>query len=191
MLNIVIFGAPGSGKGTQSQKLVDKYHLTHISTGDILRTEIENQTKLGEHAAKFMNKGELVPDEVVIDILHELFVHEPDKVGYIFDGFPRTLEQGKALDNMLHGENEKINVVLSLEVDESELTERLIMRGQISGRNDDTEDTIKSRLQVYNRQTAPLKEYYAKQNKLANINGMGTIGEIFTRIEKVVDRLDY
>lgn len=191
MLNIVIFGAPGSGKGTQSQKLVEKYHLTHISTGDILRAEIENQTKLGEHAAKFMRKGELVPDDVVIDILHELFIHKPDKVGYIFDGFPRTLEQGKALDEMLHSVNESINVVLSLDVRESELTERLIMRGQMSGRNDDTEDTIKARLQVYHRQTTPLKEYYAKQNKLTNINGMGTIDEIFTRIEKVVDRLDY
>jgi adenylate kinase len=191
MLNIVIFGAPGSGKGTQSQKLIDKYHLMHISTGDILRSEIENQTELGEHAAKFMNRGKLVPDEMVIDILHELFIHKPAKVGYIFDGFPRTLEQGRALDDMLQRENENIKVVLSLEVDEAVLTERLIKRGEISGRNDDTAETIKSRLQVYNRQTAPLKEYYATQDKLVNINGMGTIDEIFTRIEKVVDRLDY
>ena len=191
MLNIVIFGAPGSGKGTQSQKLIDKYHLTHISTGDILRSEIENQTELGELVNKYMCKGNLVPDEVVIVILEDMFSLKPNNVGYIFDGFPRTLNQGKALDVMLHGEDENINVVLSLEVNEDDLTERLIKRGQVSGRNDDTAKTIKSRLQVYNRQTAPLKEYYAQQNKLVNIDGMGTIDEIFTRIEKVIDRLDY
>ncbi len=191
MLNIVIFGAPGSGKGTQSQKLIDKYHLTHISTGDILRSEIENQTKLGELADKHMSKGQLVPDDVVIVILEDLFAHKPNKVGYIFDGFPRTLPQGKALSEILQVKSENINIVLSLEVDEDVLTDRLIKRGQVSGRNDDTAETIKSRLQVYNRQTAPLKEYYAQQNKLVNIDGMGTIDDIFTRIEKVVDRLDY
>ena len=191
MLNIVIFGAPGSGKGTQSQKLIDKYHLTHISTGDILRSEIEKQTQLGELVNKYMCKGNLVPDEVVIAILKDLFVLQPNNVGYIFDGFPRTLPQGKALIEILESKAENINVVLSLEVDEDVLSDRLIKRGQVSGRNDDTAETIKSRLQVYNRQTAPLKDHFAEQNKLVKIDGMGTIDEIFTRIEKVIDRLNY
>ena len=191
MLNIVIFGAPGSGKGTQSQKLINKYHLTHISTGDILRNEIEHHTKLGELANKYMSKGQLVPDNVVINILGELFVHNPDSVGYIFDGFPRTLTQGDALDSMLLERNSKINVVISLEVNDKHLIERLIKRGEVSGRNDDSPETIKSRLQVYYRQTAPLKEFYANQGKLVKINGLGTISEIFTRIEKVIDKRDY
>ena len=191
MLNIVIFGAPGSGKGTQSQELVDKYHLTHISTGDILRNEIEHHTKLGELANKYMSKGQLVPDDVVIDILDELFVHNPDSVGYIFDGFPRTLLQGEALDAMLKNRNTNINVVLSLEVEDKYLIERLVKRGEVSGRNDDTPETIKSRLQVYYNQTAPLKNYYAKQGKLIKIKGVGTVDEIFSRIEKVIDKIDY
>lgn len=191
MLNIVIFGAPGSGKGTQSQKLVDKYHLTHISTGDILRNEIEHHTKLGELASEYMSKGQLVPDDVVIDVLEQLFVHNPDRVGYIFDGFPRTLPQGEALDAMLKNRNTNINVVLSLEVDDEHLIERLVKRGEAFGRNDDTPETIKSRLQVYYNQTAPLKDYYAKQDKLVKIKGVGTVDEIFSRIEKVIDKIDY
>ncbi|MGV8962395.1 MAG: adenylate kinase [Candidatus Saccharimonadaceae bacterium] len=191
MLNIIIFGAPGSGKGTQSQKLIDKYHLMHISTGDILRAEIDNHTKLGELANNFMSKGQLVPDDVVIKILEELFVQYPDNVGFIFDGFPRTLLQGTALNEMLQKEKTDITVVISLEVDDDELTERLIKRGEVSGRNDDTSETVKSRLQVYYRQTAPLKDYYAKQGKLVKINGLGTVDEIFTRIEKVIDKFDY
>ena len=167
MLNIVIFGGPGSGKGTQSQKLIDKYHLTHISTGEILRDEIEQASRLGKLADKYMSHGQLVPDGVVIDILGELLEENPDSIGHIFDGFPRTLEQGVALDKILNEKNESINVVLSLEVDDDELTDRLIKRGQQSGRNDDTPETIKSRLQVYYRQTAQLKEYYAKQGKLS------------------------
>lgn len=191
MLNIIIFGAPGSGKGTQSEKLIEKYHLTHISTGDILRNEIEHHTQLGELANKYMSEGKLVPDDVVIDILDNLLVSNPDSSGYIFDGFPRTLKQGEAMDKMLQTKNENVNVVLSLEVDDAVLTDRLIKRGHVSGRNDDTPETIKSRLQVYYRQTEQLKDYYEKQGKLVRINGMGTIHEIFTRIEKVVDRLDY
>jgi adenylate kinase len=191
MLNIIIFGAPGSGKGTQSQKLIDKYHLTHISTGDILRNEIEHHTKLGELANNFMSHGQLVPDDIVINILNELFVHNPENVGYIFDGFPRTMKQGEAMDEMLLEKDAIINVVLSLEVDEDHLTERLIKRGQESGRNDDTSETIKARLQIYHQQTAQLKDYYAKQGKLVKINGMGTVDDIFARIEKVIDRLNY
>lgn len=191
MLNIIIFGAPGSGKGTQSQKLIDKYHLTHISTGDILRNEIEHHTKLGELANNFMSHGQLVPDDIVINILNELFVHNPENVGYIFDGFPRTMKQGEAMDELLLEKDAIINVVLSLEVDEDHLTERLIKRGQESGRNDDTPETIKARLQIYHQQTAQLKDYYAKQGKLVKINGMGTVDDIFARIVKVIDRLNY
>lgn len=191
MLNIIIFGAPGSGKGTQSQKLIDKYHLTHISTGDILRNEIEKHSKLGELANKYMSQGQLVPDDVVINILDELLAHNPDNVGYIFDGFPRTLKQGEAMDEMLSSRKESVNVVLSLEVDDEQLTDRLIKRGEVSGRNDDTPETIKSRLQVYYRQTAQLKDYYAEQNKLVKIDGMGTVDDIFARIEKVIDKLNY
>ena len=191
MLNIVIFGGPGSGKGTQSQKLIDKYHLTHISTGEILRDEIEQASRLGKLADKYMSHGQLVPDGVVIDILGELIEENPESIGHIFDGFPRTLEQGVALDKILNEKNESINVVLSLEVDDDELTDRLIKRGQQSGRNDDTPETIKSRLQVYYRQTAQLKEYYAKQGKLSMIDGMGTVDDIFSRIENVVDKLNY
>ncbi len=191
MLNIIIFGAPGSGKGTQSEKLIEKYHLTHISTGDILRNEIKNKTKLGELANKYMSEGQLVPDDVVINILEEFLASNPDSVGYIFDGFPRTLKQGEAMDEMLQRRNTGINVVISLEVDDDQLTDRLVKRGEISGRNDDTPETIKSRLQVYYGQTAQLKDYYAKQNKLAKIDGMGTIDDIFSRIENAIDKLDY
>ncbi len=191
MLNIVIFGAPGSGKGTQSEKLIEKYHLTHLSTGDILRNEIKNNTELGELASKYMAKGQLVPDSVVIEMLDKLFDQHPDNVGYIFDGFPRTLPQGEALDAMLSKRDTKINLVLSLEVDDEHLTERLIKRGEISGRNDDTPETIKSRLQVYYNQTAPLKEYYTTRDKLVKIDGLGTVEEIFARIEKIVDKIDY
>lgn len=191
MLNIVIFGAPGSGKGTQSEKLIEKYHLTHLSTGDILRNEIKNNTELGELASKYMAKGQLVPDSVVIEMLDKLFDQHPDNVGYIFDGFPRTLPQGEALDAMLSKRDTKINLVLSLEVDDEHLTERLIKRGEVSGRNDDTPETIKSRLQVYYNQTAPLKEYYTTRDKLVKIDGLGTVEEIFARIEKIVDKIDY
>ncbi|HKM44555.1 MAG TPA: adenylate kinase [Dysgonamonadaceae bacterium] len=191
MLNIVIFGAPGSGKGTQSEKLIEKYHLTHLSTGDILRNEIKNNTELGELASKYMAKGQLVPDSVVIEMLDKLFDQHPDNVGYIFDGFPRTLPQGEALDAMLSKRDTKINLVLSLEVDDEHLTERLINRGEVSGRNDDTPETIKSRLQVYYNQTAPLKEYYTTRDKLVKIDGLGTVEEIFARIEKIVDKIDY
>ena len=191
MLNIVIFGAPGSGKGTQSEKLIEKYHLTHLSTGDILRNEIKNNTELGELDSKYMAKGQLVPDSVVIEMLDKLFDQHPDNVGYIFDGFPRTLPQGEALDAMLSKRDTKINLVLSLEVDDEHLTERLINRGEVSGRNDDTPETIKSRLQVYYNQTAPLKEYYTTRDKLVKIDGLGTVEEIFARIEKIVDKIDY
>ncbi len=190
MFNIIIFGAPGSGKGTQGQILTDRYQLTHISTGEVLREKIRKQTPLGKLADEYISKGQLVPDNVVIDILTKFFADNPTSNGYIFDGFPRTLRQGEAMDEMLAEKNESINVVLWLDVDDDELVERLLNRGKEMGRNDDNLETIKSRLKVYYQKTAPLKEFYSKQGKLIKINGMGTVEEIFSRIEKVVDSLN-
>ena len=189
MLNIIIFGAPGSGKGTQSQKIVDKYNLTHISTGEILRNEIAKQTELGKLAEKHISEGLFVPDDVVINMLNEFFAKNPDSLGYIFDGFPRTLKQGEVMDDMLEAKNDKIEVALWLEVDDEELVERLLKRGKELGRDDDTLDTIKTRLKVYYKKTEPLKEFYLKQGKLVEIDGTGTVDDIFSRIEKVVDNL--
>ena len=190
MLNIIIFGAPGSGKGTQSEKIEERYNLTHISTGEVLRAKIEMQTELGILADKYMSQGQLVPDDLVIDMLDKFFANNPDSKGYILDGFPRTLVQGEAMDKMLQEQNESINVVLWLDVDDDELVARLLKRGKDQGRDDDTLETIKSRLQVYYRKTEPLKEFYLKQGKLVQIDGMGTVDEIFSRIEKVVDNLN-
>lgn len=189
MLNIIIFGAPGSGKGTQSQKLIDKYQLTHISTGDVLRDQISKETELGKLASKYMSQGELVPDRVVIDMLGEIISANHNTNGFIFDGFPRTLPQGEAMDKMLEEKDESIDVVLWLDVDNQELIDRLLKRGKETGREDDNLETIKSRLEVYSRETEPLKEFYSKQDKLAKIDGIGTVEEIFSRIEKVVDKI--
>lgn len=190
MLNIIIFGAPGSGKGTQSQKMTDRYHLTHISTGEVLRKEIKEQTELGKLAEKYISQGQLVPDDVVVNMLNEFLTDNPDCSGYIFDGFPRTLKQGEAMDNMLKEQNKSIDVVISLDVDDDELVDRLLKRGKEMGRDDDTLETIKSRLKVYYSQTEPLKEFYSNQGKLAQVKGTGTVEEIFSRIEKVIDNLN-
>jgi len=189
MLNIVIFGAPGSGKGTQSELLIEKYGLTHISTGDVLRTEIRKQSELGLKAEAYMSKGELVPDFVVIDILDNMIAANGNSKGFIFDGFPRTLPQGEALDKMLEKNKTSISVVLSMEVKDEELTDRLIKRGKISGRSDDNHETITSRLKVYYNHTEPLKEFYKEQGKLVNIEGTGSIEGIFSSITNVVDSL--
>ncbi len=191
MLNIIIFGAPGSGKGTQSEKLTERYNLTHISTGEVLRDKIERQTELGILADTYMSKGQLVPDNLVIDMLREFIENSSESKGYILDGFPRTLPQGEAMDKILEEQNESINVVLWLDVDDDELIARLLKRGKDSGRDDDTFDTIKSRLEVYYRKTEPLKDFYSKQGKLVQIDGTGTVDEIFSRIEEVVDNLNY
>lgn len=189
MLNIVIFGAPGSGKGTQSVKLVEKYGLKHLSTGDILRNEIKAETELGKLADSYMSKGHLVPDGLVIDILDSLISKHSDAKGFIFDGFPRTLAQGEALGEMLEKHGEGIDAVLSLEVEEEELIDRLLKRGRISGRKDDNRETIESRLKVYHTQTEPLKEFYRTRGTLKNIEGVGSIDDIFGSIEKEIDRL--
>lgn len=190
MLNVVIFGAPGSGKGTQSELLIQKYGLKHISTGEILRQEIKAGTELGKLADSYMSKGNLVPDEVVIGILEELIIRHKEEKGFIFDGFPRTLPQGVALDKMLAEHEQEIGAVISLEVNDEELVQRLLNRGKISGRADDNRETIEARLSVYYNQTSPLKDFYSKQGKLIHIHGSGSIEEIFHRIEKEIDALE-
>ena len=189
MLNIVIFGAPGSGKGTQSERIVEKYGLNHISTGDVLRAEIKNGTELGKTAKGYIDQGQLIPDELMIDILASVFDSFKDSKGVIFDGFPRTIAQAEALKKMLAERNQAVSVMLDLEVPEEELMTRLIKRGQQSGRADDNEETIKKRLVVYHSQTAPLIDWYKSEGLYAHINGLGdreTItGEICTAIDKV------
>ncbi|NDW10652.1 adenylate kinase [Dysgonomonas sp. 520] len=192
MLNIVIFGAPGSGKGTQSENLIEKYNLAHISTGDVLRAEKAAGTELGKLADSYMSKGQLIPDELMIDILASVFDQKTkngDCKGVIFDGFPRTIPQGTALSEMLKERGEKIAAVVSLDVAEEELIDRLISRGQKTGRTDDNYETIKARLDVYYNQTTPLKEMYEKEGILHAIEGIGTIDEIFGRIATVVDKV--
>ena len=189
MMNIVIFGAPGSGKGTQSNLMIHKYHLTHISTGEILRNEINEGTALGELANSYMTHGKLVPDDVVINMLEEWIMKHKNNNGFIFDGFPRTLPQGEALDAMLKRHDTSVSIVLSLDVPEEELIERLLKRGTIEGRADDNKKTIEARLHVYYNQTAPLKEFYEKQGKLKSIKGTGAVEEIFRSIETEIEKL--
>lgn len=191
MLNIVIFGAPGSGKGTQSELIVQKYGLIHISTGELLRKEIESKTELGLIADGFISKGNLVPDQLVIDMLADLLDKNGNDVkGYIFDGFPRTVPQGEALDNLLRERGTSVAAVFSLCVDDKELIHRLVKRGTESGRHDDNLDTIKARLIVYKNQTEPLKDYYRKKGKLFKIQGSGTIEEIFENIMETIDHIN-
>ena len=191
MLNIVIFGAPGSGKGTQSENLIKEYNLAHISTGDVLRAEMKNGTELGKLAEGYISKGQLVPDEVVINMLANVLDAKSKEgaAGVIFDGFPRTIPQGEALDKMLAERGQEVSAVVSLDVDEPELIERLIKRGQQTGRTDDNHETIKARLDVYNNQTSPLKEHYKKSGKLSSIKGVGKVEEIFENIKKAVDKV--
>lgn len=188
MLNIVIFGPPGSGKGTQSENLIKKYNLEHISTGDLLRHEIQTNTQLGALAKQHMDKGELVPDEVIIGMIDSFLDKNAGKVtGVIFDGFPRTVAQAEALKNLLAEYKSGVSVMLNLEVPDAELLTRLIERGKTSGRSDDNEETIKKRIEVYNAQTRPVIDFYKKEGKLANIKGVGAIDAIFAEICKAVD----
>lgn len=191
MLNIVIFGAPGSGKGTQSELIIQKYGLKHISTGELLREEISSRTELGLIAEGFINKGQLVPDQLVIDMLADFLDKNGNEIkGYIFDGFPRTLPQGEALDNLLRERGTSIAAVLSLSVDDKDLIPRLLKRGAECGRDDDNIDTIKARLIVYKNQTEPLKDYYRKRGKLFKIQGSGTVEEIFENIMETIDHIN-
>jgi adenylate kinase len=189
MLNLVLFGPPGAGKGTQSEKLIAKYQLVHLSTGDILRNEIKNQTTLGLEAKKLMDAGVLVPDEVVIGMIGNKLGENKDAKGFIFDGFPRTTAQAEALDTLLAGKNTAVSMMLALEVDNEELTKRLLLRGKDSGRADDSnESIIRNRINEYNNKTAPLKQYYTAQNKFHAVNGIGSIDEIFSALCKLIDK---
>jgi adenylate kinase len=191
MLNIVLFGPPGAGKGTQSEKLIEKYNLKHLSTGDILRSAIQKATPLGLEAKKFIDKGELVPDETVIDLIaHELDVHRSAK-GYIFDGFPRTTVQAKKLDEMLSGRGISITLMMALEVDHQELVKRLLNRGLLSARTDDRNvEVIEKRISIYNEYTHVVADYYKEQNKFKAVDGMGGIDEIFERICNTIKELN-
>ena len=189
MLNIVIFGAPGSGKGTQSERIVEKYGINHISTGDVLRAEIKNGTELGKTAKGYIDQGQLIPDELMIDILASVFDSFKDSKGVIFDGFPRTIAQAEALKKMLAERGQDVSVMLDLDVPEDELMVRLIKRGKDSGRADDNEETIKKRLHVYHSQTAPLIDWYKNEEKYQHINGLGTMEGIFAEICEAVDKL--
>ncbi len=191
MLNIVIFGAPGSGKGTQSDKLIEHYKLFHISTGDVLRDNIKRGTELGKTAKGYIDQGQLVPDELIIDILAQVLDENKDKAseGVIFDGFPRTIPQAEALEQLLADRGTKIDAVVGLEVPEDELIKRILLRGQKSGRSDDNEETARKRLDTYHNQTSPLKAFYEEQGKYIAINGLGTIDGIFGLIKETLDNL--
>ncbi len=189
MLNIVIFGAPGSGKGTQSELIIKEYGVEHISTGDVLRSEMKNETELGKVAKDYIEKGQLVPDELIVDMLAKVLDEKKNEKGVIFDGFPRTIPQAKALKEMLNKRGTDVSVMLNLQVDEKELIKRLLERGKISGRSDDNLETITSRLEVYHKQTAPLADYYIGEGKHVAIQGMGTIEDIFGRIKEAISNL--
>ena len=190
MKNIVIFGAPGAGKGTQSDKMIEKYGFGHISTGDVLRNEIKNGTALGKTAKGYIDNGQLIPDELMVDILAHVYdSFGSHHKGVIFDGFPRTTPQAEALKKMLQERGHKIAAMIELSVPEEELMARLINRGKESGRSDDNEETIKKRLNVYHTQTAPLIDWYKKEGVHHHVEGLGTVEEIFARITNEIDQL--
>ena len=186
MLNIVLFGPPGSGKGTQSENIIMKYSLTHLSTGDILRAELAAKTELGLKAKAIMEKGELVSDEIVIGMIANKLDSHSETKGFIFDGFPRTVAQAKALDKLLAAREMKIDMMLGLEVEKNELVNRLLKRGEETGRADDNLETIENRINVYNSQTTPVMEYYQAQGKYFPVNGIGNIVEISQSIFGIV-----
>ena len=188
MFNLILFGPPGSGKGTQSEKLIEKYGLKHLSTGDLLRSEIAAQTPLGLEAKKLMDKGQLVPDEVVIGMISTALDTNPQAKGFLFDGFPRTVAQAEALDKLLKMKNTQINVMISLLVAEEELVKRLLNRGLTSGRSDDTnEEVIRARIVEYRNKTSVVADYYKKFDKFSEVKGEGSIDEIFASISAVID----
>ena len=188
MFNLILFGPPGSGKGTQSEKIIVKYNLKHLSTGDLLRNEINNKTPLGLEAKSLMEKGHLVPDEVVIGMISSALDANPKAKGFLFDGFPRTSAQAKALDKLLELKRTSIAVMLALEVSEEELVKRLLKRGQTSGRADDTNDAvIRERIKEYNKKTTAVADYYKELNKVVMVKGEGSVDEIFAALCKEID----
>lgn len=190
MKNLVLFGPPGAGKGTQAEVLKLKYNLVHISTGDVFRYNIKNETELGLHAKSFMDNGQLVPDDVTIEMLGAELDKNPGVNGFIFDGFPRTAAQAEALSDLLAKKNTDVTAMIALEVDDEVLVERLLERGKTSGRPDDADEAIiRKRIRVYYEETAILKQFYLKQNKYFGIKGVGSIEEITERISKVINSL--
>ena len=190
MLNLILFGPPGSEKGTQVVKLEKAYGLVHISTGDLFRSEIETGTELGKQAHEYMSKGELVPDGVTIGILRNKMLAHPDARGFIFDGFPRTVPQADALDQLLAGMNQQIDALIMLEVPEEEIVRRILKRGMDSNRSDDSdENVVRTRFQVYQSKTAPIYNYYEEKGKAYKISGLGTIDDIFSCLREAVDSL--
>ena len=189
MFNLILFGPPGSGKGTQSDKLIEKYGLIHLSTGNLLRQEIKDKTPLGLEAKSFIDKGQLVPDEVVIGMVDSYFDMHKGAKGFLFDGYPRTVAQAEALDKLLELKKTGIATVLFLNVDEEELIKRLVNRGKTSGRSDDMDENVqRKRQEVYRNETLPVAGFYKKQNKVVTIKGMGTVDEIFSSLSEVIDK---
>ena len=189
MFNVILFGPPGSGKGTQSEKLVDKYGFVNLSTGDLLRKERQLKTPLGIEAQQFIDKGQLVPDEVVIGMISSALDENAGASGFLFDGFPRTVAQAEALDRLLELKKSEIALVLFLEVNEDELIKRLVNRGKTSGRTDDADENIqRKRQEVYKNETLPVAAHYSKAKKVVNIDGIGTVEEIFSRLSGQVDK---
>lgn len=189
MLNIVLFGPPGAGKGTQAGKLIDKYNLVHLSTGDVFRFNIKEETELGKLAKSYMDRGDLVPDEVTIKMLESEVNRRPDAKGFIFDGFPRTIPQAEALERFLDSKGASISLMLALDVSEDELTKRLLLRGKDSGREDDqNENVVRNRINVYNDQTSLVASFYTKQNKFDSVDGIGDIDAIFNQICEIVNK---
>lgn len=189
MLNLILFGPPGAGKGTQSERIIEKYNLTHISTGDLFRKHLSEGTELGVKAKGFMDAGNLVPDDVVIGMVDAKIEESKNSSGFIFDGFPRTVNQAKALDQLLQNKNESIDLMVALEVPEEELIKRIQLRGKTSGRSDDQElEKINNRIKVYHEETLPVAKYYEAQNKFKPVLGVGSIDEIFGKICEVIDQ---
>jgi adenylate kinase len=189
MFNIILFGPPGSGKGTQSEKLIAAYGLKHLSTGDLLRSEISRQTPLGMEAKSIMDRGQLVPDEVVVGMISSALESNPEAKGFLFDGFPRTVAQSEALDKLLHLKNTEIGVVLALEVGEEELVGRLLNRGLTSGRSDDTnEAVIRARIKEYQDKTSVVADYYSRYSKVVKVKGEGSVEEIFSALCSEIEK---
>jgi adenylate kinase len=189
MLNIVLFGPPGSGKGTQSEKIIDKYGLTHFSTGDMLRAELAAETELGLQAKSIMERGELVSDEIILGMIRNKITAAKDAKGFIFDGFPRTVAQAEGLDTLLEELGMKIDLMLGLEVDRQELIDRLLKRGQEQGRADDNLETIENRIKVYEDQTSPVMGFYNSLGKYRGVDGVGSIEDIFDRLTGIIEDL--